>query len=321
MTVLQELFSIQQSHLNAFFSSVNQAQAEVILKALLDCKGSIFLSGIGKSGIIAEKIAMTMISTGTKAFYLPACNLLHGDIGIIGKDDVFIMISKSGETRELLSIIPYIRNRKALMIAWVSNKESSLAKASDLCMELPVEKELCPFGLAPTTSTIIQLIFGDVLAVALMRKRSFTVEDYAHNHPAGSIGTQITQTVEDVMVKELDLPLCRATDKLKDVLVELSRKKCGCLLIVDEDKKIKGVFTDGDLRRALQNDPQNILEEMMENLMTRQFLSVEKDDLLHNAMKMMQRDEKKWVSILPVVSQEKLVGLLRMHDIVHVQLT
>jgi arabinose-5-phosphate isomerase len=317
--VLVELFSQVRRSLEVFFDSIDQYQAEKMLECFLACEGSIVFSGVGKSGIIAEKIAMTMMSTGTKAFYLSPMNALHGDIGIISEKDVVVCISKGGETLELLQLLAYVKQRKAKTLAWVSTEKSSLEKLCDYVMILPLDKELCPFDLAPTTSTAIQLIFGDILAMAMMRYRTFTLEQYARNHPAGSIGKKISYTVEDLMIRGQRLPVCRPEDKLKDVLLELSNKRCGCLVVVDHECKVEGIFTDGDLRRALQNKSALVLEEFMKNLMTKKFLSIEKHQLIHEAMQLMQQDENKRVLVLPVVEKERLIGLLHMHDVVQVQ--
>lgn len=318
--MLKKLFSEQKQSLDVFFNTVSIEQGERILECFLACKGSVIFSGVGKSGIIAEKLAMTMISTGTKAFYLPPINALHGDIGAVSEQDVFVFISKGGETTELLNLLYYVKQRKAKTMAWVSSKESSLEKGCEISMYLPVERELCPFDLAPTTSTAIQLIFGDILAVALMNYKSFTIQDYAKNHPAGSIGKKITNTVEDIMIKGGQLPICHINDKLKDVLIEFSDKRCGCLVIVDDEQKVQGIFTDGDLRRALQKKPAVILEEMMKNLMTKKFLSIEKEHLIYEAAKIMQKDSNKRVLVLPVIQEQRLVGLLHMHDVVQASL-
>ena len=318
--MLKKLFSEQKLCLDMFFETVSIEQGEKILECFLACRGAVIFSGVGKSGIIAEKLAMTMISTGTKAFYLPPSNALHGDIGIVSEEDVFVFISKGGETAELLNLLPYVKQRKAKTIAWVSTKESSLEKGCDISMFLPVERELCPFDLAPTTSAAIQLIFGDILAVALMNCKSFTLQDYAKNHPAGSIGKKITNTVEDIMIRGEGLPICHIDDKLKDVLIEFSNKRCGCLIVIDDEQKVQGIFTDGDLRRAFQKKPAVILEEMMKNLMNKKFLSIEKDSLLYEATKIMQKDKNKRVLVLPVIEKQCLVGLLHMHDVMQASL-
>lgn len=183
-------------------------------------------------------------------------------------------------------------------------------------MNLPFEKELCPFDLAPTTSTTVQLLFGDLLAIALMRSKGFDLSAYALNHPSGTIGKKMTVTVDEIMFKGDQLPCARPSDKLKEILEELSSKKAGAILIADEQKNFLGIFTDGDLRRALQNQGSGVLEKPMRELMTATALTIQKDKLAWEALKIMQRDPKKFVMILPVIENGKAVGLLRMHDIV-----
>jgi arabinose-5-phosphate isomerase len=314
--MLKNLFDQQRRYLNYFFDHIDIEKADAFLNTCLKCSGLIVLTGVGKSGIIAEKIATTLISTGTKALYLPPTNFLHGDLGIITAEDLFILISKSGETGELLNLIPFARQKKARLLGIVSNPQSRLARECDISVCLPVEKELCPFDLAPTTSTQAQLIFGDVLSVALMNAKSFSINDYALNHPSGSIGKKMTLAVSDIMMHGDHIPLCHPQDKLKEVLVDLSNKKCGCLLIVNEEKNLLGIFTDGDLRRALQVEGSSVLEKNMEHLMTPSAIAISKNLLAWDAMKIMQKDPKRWVMVVPVVEDEKVVGLVRMHDIV-----
>jgi len=314
--MLKDLFEEYQRNLNYFFDQIETEKAEKIFDLLLKCEGMLIFTGVGKSGIIAEKLAMTMISTGTKALYLPPMNALHGDIGIVTKKDVLICISKSGESEELLSLVPYAQKKGAKTVAWVSNPHSKLLNGCDLGIYLPLNKELCPFDLAPTTSTAIQLIFGDVLSVGLMKAKQFSLDEYALNHPAGSIGKKITLTVEDLMLKGEGLPICTPNDRLREALVTLTDKKCGCLLIVDEKKNFRGIFTDGDLRRTLQTDPARMLEKTMEELMTPSCIATEKGKKALEALKLMQKDPKKWVNVMPVVESDRLIGLIRMHDLV-----
>lgn len=314
--MFRELFSEQRAYLNAFFERIDCEKAEAFLQACLACKGLIIFTGVGKSGIIAEKIATTMISTGTKALFLPPTNFLHGDLGIMTEEDLLLVISKSGETEELLALLPFVKRRRAKMLAMVSNPESRLAKECDLSIFLPVEKELCPFDLAPTTSTQVQLIFGDILAVGLMKAKGFSLNEYAFNHPSGSIGKKVMLSVSDLMIRDGELPLCEPDARLGEILAELTDKKCGCLIVVDEEKRLKGVFTDGDLRRALQNQGADVLEEKIESLMTRAAISVPRNILAWEAMKIMQKDPKRWVMVAPVVEGTKVVGIIRMHDIV-----
>jgi len=319
--MIKSLFENAKAHLNYFFEHVDISSVENVAKACHMCEGLIVLTGVGKSGIIAEKIAMTLISTGTRALYLPAMNFLHGDIGIISNKDMVIMISKSGESEELLDLIPFIQHRKSKTVAIVSDLQSRLAKSCDMSVHLPVEKELCSFNLVPTTSTAVQLIFGDVLAVALMKNRQFAMDDYAMNHPAGAIGRKIFLKIKDIMLDQQNTPICQADDKLINVLVEFSNKKCGALLVADSEKRLVGIFTDGDLRRALQASGSCVLDQEMSSLMNTSVSFLSSDTLAWDALLFMQKDPSKWITVLPVVDNGKIVGILRMHDVVKAGLT
>ncbi|NGX37951.1 MAG: Arabinose 5-phosphate isomerase KdsD [Chlamydiae bacterium] len=312
--LLEDLFHKQRQYVNYFFDHLDFEQVQRVLDQCLQCKGLVILTGIGKSGIIAEKIAMTLVSTGTRALYLPAANVLHGDIGAIHKEDVVMMLSKSGQTEELLELIPHVKEKGCRSIAVVSEEGSTLGTEADFCVVLPVEKELCPFDLAPTTSTAVQLLFGDVLAMALMQENGFSLEQYAGNHPSGAIGKKVKKAVRDLMKTGEQLPFCGPKDRLVDVIVELSNKQCGCLLVVLEGRLL-GVFTDGDLRRGLQKDGPQVMEKRMEELMNCTPIVVAPGDLAYLAKMRMQ--DKRYVMVAPVIENEKVIGLIRMHDIIH----
>lgn len=315
--MLKELLENEREILNHFFDHIDLSTAERLFEILKECKGLIIVTGVGKSGLIAEKIAQTMTSTGSRAFFLSPTNAMHGDIGIVSKDDVFLMISKSGESEELLQMVPFLRNRGVMPIAIVNNANSRLAKACEFSVILPMEKELCPFDLVPTTSAVTQLIFGDVLAVALMSHKNFSLVEYAMNHPAGKIGRRLTLRVRDLMLKGNDVPLCKPTDKLVDTLVELSNKRCGCVMIVDTETKLLGIFTDGDLRRALQKLGSKILEATMLEVMTKTARFVQSSEMASEALALMEADQKRPITVLPVIDEaQKVVGLIKMHDIV-----
>lgn len=314
--MLKELFAQQNKYLNTFFEKLDLTQAEQFLDLLDSSPGIPIFCGVGKSALVAEKIAMTMTSTGSKALFLSPTNALHGDIGIVTEGDLFIIFSKSGESDELLQIVPYARNRKAKIVAIVSNPESRLAKAADVCIHLPLERELCPFDLAPTTSAALQMIFGDVIAVALMQRKNFTLDDYALNHPAGRIGRRISMRVRDLMIHGEGLPLCSPQDKLSDTLVELSDKKCGCVLVSDKERNLLGIFTDGDLRRSLQEKGADVFSATMEELMVKNPRSIEAGDLVTAAMERMESNQKQPITVLPALEEGKVVGIIKMHDIV-----
>jgi len=316
MDLLKNILDQQKQYLDYYFSLLELEEVEKVVNACRGVEGLIVFTGVGKSGIIAEKIAMTLISTGTKALYLPPTNFLHGDIGILSEDDMLVLISRSGETEELLNLIPFARKRRTQLLAIVSSPQSRLAKLCDLFVNLPVEKELCPFDLSPTTSTTVQLLFGDLLSVALMRQKQFNLSTYALNHPSGSIGKKMSVKVEDLMLKGQEIPLCRPDDRLIDVLVELSNKKCGALLVSGVHQELMGIFTDGDLRRGLQTEGSNVLQEKMSALMTTSPLAIQKDELAWDALKRMQKDPKKYVMVLPVLDDNQVVGILHMHTLV-----
>jgi len=204
------------------------------------------------------------------------------------------------------------------LVAIISNSDSRLAKACDVVMELPLEKELCPFDMVPTTSTEIQMIFGDALAVALMQKKAFGLDDFAENHPAGRIGKRITLRVKDLMLKDQAIPLCHPEDKLVDILVpELSNKQCGCVLVVDDEGVLEGIFTDGDLRRALEKEGGKVLDLPMGKIMAESPRFIRPSELALAAMEEMEGDQKHPITVLPVVDdQNKVVGIIKMHDIV-----
>lgn len=314
--MLKELFKKEKESLNHFFDNLDVDAAERLFQILKDCKGLIILTGVGKSGLVAEKISLTLTSTGTRAFFLSPATALHGDIGMVSKDDVFIMFSKSGESEELLCMVPYLRNKGVTIVAVVSQPNSRLSKAADLTVLLPMENELCPYNLVPTTSSTIQLIFGDVLSIALMTHKNFSVMEFAMNHPAGKIGRRLTIKVKDLMLKDNDLPLASPDDKLVDTLVELSNKRCGCMLVVDKHQELQGIFTDGDLRRALQNKGSSALESPLKDVMTLSPRHVDSSKMASEALELMEADQKRPITVLPVLEGgKKVVGLIKMHDI------
>lgn len=314
--MLSELLQQQRSSLDHFFQRLDTAAVERVVQACTQTPGLIVFSGVGKSGIIAEKIVATLMSTGTRAVHLPPTNFLHGDLGILSDRDTLILISRSGETEELLNLIPFVKKRGTRLIAIVSNAASRLARQCDLFVELPFDKELCPFDLVPTTSTAVQLLFGDVLAVALMRSKGFSLDDFALNHPSGALGKKMLTTVDELMHQGDRIPLVQPHHRLIEVLVELTNKKCGALLVADEQQRLIGVFTDGDLRRALQLKGSLVLEQKMQELMTPAALSVETGSLAWDALKLMQKDPKKFVMVLPVLNRGQVVGILHMHSLV-----
>lgn len=312
--MLKALFEKQRIYLNSFFEEIDCVAAEKVLDKIHACRGVIILSGVGKSGHIAEKVSATFMSIGIRSLYLSPANALHGDIGFVSSEDLFITFSKSGETEELLALMPHIKKKGAFSIVVVSRADSRLSKLSDLTMILPTDKELCPLDLAPTTSTTAQLIFGDCLAIALMQKRQFSIDGFAANHPGGLLGRKITMKVADLMLRGDAVPMCKKEDRLIDVLHVLSEKRCGCLIVVDDKKRLGGIFTDGDLRRAIETKGNDALQKTVAEFMTRSPKTVSPDLLAQEALRKMEEAHR--VTVLPVIDRDVVVGLLHMHDIV-----
>lgn len=315
--MLKELLEKQRSYTDHFFNELDLDLIDQLVQILLKCSGVIFFTGVGKSGIMAKKIALTMASTGTRSFFLSPTDALHGDLGMISHHDAFVMLSKSGESDELLSLIPAIRNKGAMLIGVVCNPESRLAKACHTTVSLPFQHELCPFDMAPTMSTTSQLLFGDLLTIALMRHRNFSIDQYALNHPSGRLGKRITLKVKDLMLKGDLVPTCAPEDRLKDILVELSNKRCGCIFIIDKDRKMLGIFTDGDLRRTLQKKGGDILDTKIKELMNPRPSYIGPEAFAWDAMKFMEADSQRRIMMLPVLDEDsKLIGLIHLHDII-----
>jgi arabinose-5-phosphate isomerase len=281
-------------------------------KLVFECKGRVVVTGMGKSGHIANKIAATFASTGTPAFFLHPAEASHGDIGMITTQDVVLAISNSGETTELLTILPVIKRLGVPLIAMTGRLQSSLAKFAATVLDISVPAEACPFNLAPTASTTATLAMGDALAVAVLEARGFTEDDFARSHPGGTLGRRLLLHVEDVMRSGADLPAVAADASLRDGLLEMSRKGLGMTAIVDSDRRVLGIFTDGDLRRTLDTHP-NLQTLQMREVMSRQPKTIAARLLAAEAVHLM---ETAHITQLLVVDQAGvLVGALNVHDL------
>lgn len=281
------------------------------------CQGKIIVTGMGKSGHIGSKIAATMASTGTPAFFVHPAEALHGDLGMIDSKDVVIAISYSGESEELISILPIIKRRHVPMIGLTGNLNSSLGKISDCALNIKVDREACPLGLAPTTSTTACLVLGDALAVSLYTLRGFKPEDFALSHPGGSLGRRLLTTAEDLMHSGERLPCVRETASLKDVVMEISNKGLGFTGVVDANNQLLGIVTDGDLRRLLDHkidiQTTNVLD-----IMTKSPATVLVDSLAVEAVELMEN--RKITGFLVVNEAKELVGAFNLHDLLKAKL-
>jgi len=282
-------------------------------RALLSCRGRVVVIGIGKSGHIARKFAATLASTGTPAFFVHAAEASHGDLGMITSDDVVVLLSNSGETDELVSLVPHLKRQGAKLIALTGSEQSSLAQAADVHLDASVDNEACPLGLAPTASTTAALALGDALALALLDARGFSVEDFARSHPGGSLGRRLLTHVADVMRTGTAVPSVHLTATLAEAVVEMSSKGMGMTAVVDANGQVLGIFTDGDLRRCLSRVT-DFSAVRVEKLMTRNPRSIEADRLAIDCVELMETPPK--VSQLLVLDdRRRLVGALHLHDL------
>ena len=302
--------------INNLFDHFDEKQVLHIAKKCVECRGMLLFTGIGKSGVIARKIVTTLTSLGTKTVYLSAQDALHGDVGVVSRGDIVFLLSKSGESEELLHLCPALRNKGAFLIAVVSQPVSRLSKACDTAFILPALKELCPFDLIPTTSTLAQLIFGDILAVAILRLKGVSLDEFLKNHPGGRIGRQELLHVSDLMVKRDMLPKALPSAPVVDILHELSSKQCGCIFVVDAQDMLQGVFTDGDLRRAILKYNQAVFSKTLGELMTTSPRSIHPNEKAKEALRQMEADQKHPITVLAVVNEDNvLVGALKLHDL------
>ncbi|QGQ48176.1 KpsF/GutQ family sugar-phosphate isomerase [Metabacillus sediminilitoris] len=321
-----EMEIISKSYLSSFHEVLEQeASAIISLKEVLDeetinraiemiltCNGRVVVTGVGKSGIIGRKINATLASTGTPSLFLHPAEGLHGDLGMVTKEDIVIAISNSGESDEVLRLIPSINKIGAKMIAIVQNTKSTLAVKSDLVLSIGDVTEACPLGLAPTTSTTVTLALGDALAVALLKARDFKPEDFAVYHPSGSLGRKLLLTVQDVVVSTNKNPVVHGNVSIKEALFLMTAQGMGATSVVDEHDLLVGILTDGDIRRAFALSD-NVLLSHVDDLCNRNPIVITSDMLAVDALKIM---EERKINVLPVAdSNNRPIGMIHIHDL------
>jgi len=280
---------------------------------MLDCKGRVVTIGMGKSGHIARKIAATLASTGTPSFFVHPGEASHGDLGMITEADVVLALSNSGKTEEVLTIVPVLKRQGNRLIAMTGDEHSPLARLSDLHLDVSVPEEACPLGLAPTSSTTAALVMGDALAVALLEARGFTSQDFARSHPAGSLGRRLLLRISDIMHSGDDVPSVPDNSTISEAVVEMSRKRLGMTVVVDAGKRLVGVFTDGDLRRALDDPRTDLRSTKVAEVMGRSPKSIGAERLAVEAARMMENH--KISAVVVVDEQSRVVGALNIHDL------
>jgi arabinose-5-phosphate isomerase len=309
-----ELLKLEACAIERTANTLNRETVEQAINLLLACESKVVVIGIGKSGIIANKIADTMTSTGTLAVFLHPSDALHGSLGVITRGDCVIALSNSGETDEILSLLPILKAREVSLIAIVGNTNSTLARNADVVLDASVDQEACPLNLAPTTSTTVALAIGDALAMTLMQAKNLTAEDFAANHPAGRLGKRLTLKVKNLMQES---PNISPNENWLDVVKALSRHALGAVNVVDAENVLIGIITEGDLRRTIEKTSvENLNGLTAEQMMTRNPTIASSEMLAYDALQLMENRPRQ-ISVLPVVDEKGAsVGLLRLHDIV-----
>lgn len=297
-------------------NSINEEFVRAV-ETIYSTRGRVVLTGMGKSGIIARKIVATLNSTGTAAIYLHPTDALHGDLGMVRKEDVVVLISKSGETEEISNLLPMFKRLNVTLIAICGNENSSLVKACDIFLNISVKEEACPYDLAPTSSTTATLVMGDALSVALLEKRGFTPEDFAFLHPGGSLGKRLSLKIKEIMITGDRIPVVNENTPLKDVIFEITSKRLGVTSVVNENGILTGVITDGDLRRLLEKtlDIKNLVAK---EVMTKNPKIMKEDYLASFALQ--QMENFKITSLIITDSENRPIGIIHLHDLINLGL-
>jgi arabinose-5-phosphate isomerase len=309
----RRVLQIEAEAIEQLVERINEAFVRAV-ELILACEGKVVVTGVGKSGIIGQKIASTLASTGTPAFFLHPTEGIHGDLGMLEKKDIIVAISNSGETDELSQILPLIKRYGNTLIVLTGKTTSTLARAGDVVLDVSVQEEACPLGLAPTASTTVTLAMGDALAVALLEKRGFDKEDFAMLHPGGKLGRRLLLTVRDLMHVGEELPTVYEDTLMKEALVEITSKRLGVTGVTNKRKELVGVITDGDLRRALERYP-DLLERRAAEVMTRNPKWIEADTLAAQAVQRMEEHSITSLFVFETNGERVPTGIIHLHDL------
>lgn len=310
----RDLFDSEIKELQRVRDKIDE-NIEKTVELILNSKGKVVITGIGKSGLIGKKIASTLASTGTHAIFMNSAEGLHGDLGMISSEDVVIAISNSGNSEEVLSLLPSIKRIGASLVAMTGNENSPLGRAAKYVLNIGIEKEGCPLNLAPMASATSTLVMGDALAAILIKKRNFKPENFAVYHPGGTLGRRLLMKVKDVMHKEDELPLVQKDSSVDEIILAMTKKRLGAVCVMDGEK-MTGIITEGDLRRALAHK-EKFFSLKAEDIMTKNFTEVEENIMAIEALDVMENRESQ-ISVLPVMRDGELVGIVRVHDLLNV---
>ncbi|MFC1558245.1 SIS domain-containing protein [candidate division KSB1 bacterium] len=313
----KEVIQIELESIKALLDRVDDDFQRAI-DVIYESKGKVIVCGVGKSGIIGKKIAATLSSTGTPSIYLHPADSLHGDLGIVGKGDIILCLSKSGESEEFRMFISIIRRFDVKIISFTGERESYLARTSDIIIDVSVKEEACPFDLAPTSSTTAMLVMGDALAIALLEKRNFTQEDFAFLHPGGNIGKRFFLKVSEVMYSGDKIPIVKDNASFKEVVVEINVKRFGATCVVDDNESLRGIITDGDLKRMLEKND-NLHSLRAKDIMSENPKTVKAEDLAAAALNKMKQHN---IMQLIVADENNVpIGMIHLHDVLKTGLT
>ena len=310
----KEIFDSEIEELKIVREKIDSEMIDVV-NIILESKGKVVVTGIGKSGLIGKKIAATLASTGTYAVFMNSAEGLHGDLGMISKDDVVLAISNSGNSDEIVAILPSIKKIGAKIVAITGNRNSKLGRAADKILNIGVKREGCPLNLAPMSSTTSTLVMGDALAAILIKMRDFKPENFALYHPGGSLGKRLLMRVSDVMHKDDKIPFCDKESSIDNVILVMTEKRLGAVCVMNGDLMV-GIITEGDIRRALKRK-EEFFNLKAKDIMTRNFTRVSEDSMAIDALELMENRESQ-ISVLPVFKDVKLVGIVRVHDLLNV---
>ena len=305
----KKTIEIQADSIASLSDQIDKSFAEIGKKVSL-LKGKLIVMGVGKSGHVGQKVSATLASTGTPSFFIHPTEAAHGDLGMIAKDDAVLIFSNSGETKEVIEILPALKRMTSDIFSITGNANSSIAKASSVHLKVQVEKEACPHDLAPTSSTTASMVIGDALAISLIEEKNFSSEDFAKSHPAGELGKKLTTYVGDLAISGNKVPCIEIDSSIKDTIIEITSKKLGMALVVN-NKEVVGIFTDGDLRRAL-NQEIDIDNNSVSSVMTKKFISISENDLAIDAAKLMEKNK---IFTLNVLNHKKQPSVITMHQL------